>query len=229
MDSFVPFLHHFNCLHIHHLVLQLCLPRILPVCLPDVLLQKTSDVSMPLQSAPNVWILTTAPSAMTTTVTLICPGETTLFIQMRKPIHILCLPPACCAKSPNFHLPPCSEGPPLEVNISLDMANLNMIDISSMNFCIWQHLKQHRNKSQLQHLASIPSVAVGELYSHMAKGIHHITPFTSPEVSTEDTDSIWTLFLHTGVSVTAIGLLIPAGLGIFCCYFFWCQPARLAC
>ena len=28
--------------------------------------------------------------------------------------------------------------------------------------------------------------------------------------------------------VTAIGLLIPAGLGLFCCYFFWCQPARLA-
>ena len=27
----------------------------------------------------------------------------------------------------------------------------------------------------------------------------------------------------------AIGLLIPAGLGIFCCYFFWCQPARLVC
>ena len=27
----------------------------------------------------------------------------------------------------------------------------------------------------------------------------------------------------------AIGLLIPEGLGIFCCYFIWCQPARLAC
>ena len=27
----------------------------------------------------------------------------------------------------------------------------------------------------------------------------------------------------------ARGLLIPAVLGIFCCYFFWCQPARLAC
>ena len=25
----------------------------------------------------------------------------------------------------------------------------------------------------------------------------------------------------------AIRLLIPAGLGISCCYFFWCQPARL--
>ena len=26
----------------------------------------------------------------------------------------------------------------------------------------------------------------------------------------------------------AIGSLILADLGIFCCYFFWCGPARLA-
>ena len=25
-----------------------------------------------------------------------------------------------------------------------------------------------------------------------------------------------------------MGLLISAGLGVFFCYFFWCQPARLA-
>ena len=62
----------------------------------------------------------------------------------------------------------------------------------------------------------------------MAMGIQHITPFSSEE-STGDTDSIWTLFFHTGVYVMAIELLIPAGLGIFCFYFFWCQPARLAC
>ena len=43
----------------------------------------------------------------------------------------------------------------------------------------------------------------------------------SPENSTGDTDSIWTLFLHTGVYVMAIGSLIPAGLGIFFCYFFF--------
>ena len=29
--------------------------------------------------------------------------------------------------------------------------------------------------------------------------------------------------------VMAIGSFIPAGLWIFCCYVFWCQPARLAC
>ena len=27
----------------------------------------------------------------------------------------------------------------------------------------------------------------------------------------------------------SIGSLIPIGIGLFCCYFFWCQPARLAC
>ena len=106
------------------------------------------------------------------------------------------------------------------------MANLNMINISSMKFQIQWHLEKHWNVTQLQCLASIPSVPVGQLYSHMARGIQHITPFT--EESTVDTDSIWTLFSHTGVYVTAIGLLIPKGLGIFCCYFFWCQAARLA-
>ena len=122
----------------------------------------------------------------------------------------------------NFHLPPHYENSALKVNISLDMANLNMINISSMNFQIWQHLEKHQNESQLQHLASIPSVPVEQLYRHMTNGIQHITPFTSPEESTGDTDLIWTLFSHTGVYVTAMGLLIPAGSGIFCCYFFWC-------
>ena len=42
-----------------------------------------------------------------------------------------------------------------------------------------------------------------------------ITPFMSPDESIDDTASIWTLFSHTGIYVMAIGLLIPAGLGIF--------------
>ena len=219
MDSFVPFLHHYNHLQCHHLALQICMPSISARC--SLQIRKSSDVSMPSQPALNVWILATAPSALSTIVTLICLGETTQFIEVRKPIHILHLPTTCNATSPDFHLPPHYEGPPLEVNISLDMVNLNMINISSINFCLWQHLEKHWNESQLQHLASIPSIPVGHLYSHMAKGIQHITPF-SPDESTGDTDSIWTLFSHMGVYVRAIGSLIPAGLGVFCCYFFWC-------
>ena len=41
-------------------------------------------------------------------------------------------------------------------------------------------------------------------------------PFDMDKESTEHADSIWTLFSHPGIYITAIGLLIPAGLGLFC-------------
>ena len=52
-------------------------------------IRKTLDVSIPSQIAPNVWILTTAPCAVTTAITLICLGETTRFIKVKTPIHVL--------------------------------------------------------------------------------------------------------------------------------------------
>ena len=132
---------------------------------------------------------------------------------MKKPIHVLQLPTACSAASPSFNLPPHYETASSEVYVSLDMANLHMINISSLDLCIWQYLEKCWNESQLQHLVSIPSVPVGQLYRHMAKGFQHITPF-SPEESTGETDSIRTLFSHTEY-VLATGSLIPADLGIF--------------
>ena len=84
-------------------------------------IRKTQNINIPSQIAPNVWILTTAPSAVTTAVTPICPGETTKFLTVKKPIYILHLLPTCSATSPNFHLPPQYEHQPLAVNISLDM------------------------------------------------------------------------------------------------------------
>ena len=75
------------------------------------------------------------------------------------------------------------------------MANLNIIIILSLDFHIWQHLEKHQNKTQLQHLANIPSVPVDQLSRYVINGIQPITPFTSPEESTGDTASIWTLFL----------------------------------
>ena len=184
-------------------------------------IRKTQNISIPSQIAPNVWILTTAPSTVTATITLICPGETTKFLTVKKPIHVLHLPPTCSATSPNFHLPPQYEHQPIAVNISLDMANLNMVNLSSLDFHIWQHLEKHWNKTQFHHLANIPSAPVNQLYKHMINSIHSITPFTSSEESTGDTVSIWALLSHTGVYIMDIRLLIAAGLGIFCCYLFW--------
>ena len=107
------------------------------------------------------------------------------------------------------------------------MANLHMINISALDFCIWQHLRNNRSETQLRHLTTIPLIPVHKIYQHIINSMKHIMPFAMDNESTEDTDSVWTLFSHTGMYVTAIGSLIPAGLGLFCCYFFWCQPARL--
>ena len=68
--------------------------------------RKTQNISIPSSITPNVWILTSAPSTVTTAITLTCPGETTKLITVKKPIHVMHLPPACSATSPHFHLPP---------------------------------------------------------------------------------------------------------------------------
>ena len=121
-----------------------------------------------------------------------------MFIKVEKPIHILRILLACSATSSHFHLPPTYQNSNLEVNISLDMANLNMINMSSLDFHIWQHLKDQRNETQLQHSATIPLIPVNKIYQHIISGIQHITLFSTADESTGDTDSIWTLFLHTG-------------------------------
>ena len=122
---------------------------------------------------------------------------------------------ACSATSSNFYLPPRYETPNLDVNVSLNMANLYMINILALDFCIWQNLRNIRSETQLQHLTTIPLIPVHRIYQHIINSIQQIMPFDMDDESTEDTDSIWTLFSHTGIYVTAIGSLIPAGLGLF--------------
>ena len=189
---------------------------------------KASDTNLPTQIAPDVWILTTPLAAPANTMTLICPEKAMETIIIQKAVHILKLPMACSATSSNFYLPPRYETLTLDVNISLNMANLHMINISSQDFCIWKHLGNNRSDVHLQHLTTIPSIPVDKIYQHLLNNTLPVMPFGMDEESKEHTESIWTLFSHPGVYVTAIGLLIPAGLGLFCCYFFWCQPARLA-
>ena len=109
------------------------------------------------------------------------------------------------------------------------MANLHIINILAQDFHIWQHIESNRCEAQLQHLTTIPSIPVHKIYQHLLNNTQPIRPFDMDKESTEHTDSIWTLFSNTGMYITAIGLLISAGLGLFCCYFFGCWPARLVC
>ena len=127
---------------------------------------------------------------------------------------------ACSATSPNFYLPPRYETPTLDVNISLNMTNLHMLNILAQVFCIWQHLGSNRSDIQLQHLTTIPSIPVHKVYQYLLNSTQPIIPFDTESIA--NNDSIWTLFAHPGIYVSAIGLLIPVGIGLFCCYFFWC-------
>ena len=102
-----------------------------------------------------------------------------------------------------------------------------MINISAHNFCIWQHLGGNRSDVQLHHLTTIPSIPVHKIYQHLLNSTMPIVPFNTE--SSGNTDLIWTLFTHPGIYVSGIGSLIPVGIGLFCCYYFWCRPARLAC
>ena len=68
-------------------------------------IRKTQDVSIPSQLTPGVWILTTPPSGTTTAITLICPGETSKFITIQKPIYILWLPQLTVLQCPTSIYP----------------------------------------------------------------------------------------------------------------------------
>ena len=155
-------------------------------------------------------------------MTLIHPEKAMETMIIQKPVHILKLPTACSATSPNFYLPPRYETPTLDVNMSLNIANLHMINISVQDFHIWKHLGNNRSDVQLQHLMTIPSIPVLKFYQHLLNNTLPVMSFDMDKESTEHTGSIWALFLHPGIYVIAIGSLIPAELGLFCCYFFWC-------
>ena len=181
---------------------------------------KASATNLHTQIEPDVWILATPVTASMNTMTLICPEKSMATISIQKPIHILKLPTACSATSSNFYLPPRYETPTLDVNISLDMANLHMINISAQDFHMWQHLGSNRSDMQIQHLTTIPSIPGHKIYQHLLNSTTPVMPFDTE--STGNIDSLWTLFTHPGIYVSVVGSLIPAGIGLLCCYFFWC-------
>ena len=99
-------------------------------------IRKANSVSIPTPIAPNIWIWTSALTAVSTGIMLIYPEEAPRFIKTLTPILVLQLPPACSATSQYFHLPPCYETHELTINISLNTGNLNVMNISLPEFRI---------------------------------------------------------------------------------------------
>ena len=126
-----------------------------------------NSATIPTPIAPNLWILTSAPKSALTEINLICPDEAPKSIKTQMPIHILCLISACSATSQYFHLPSQYENHQLMINISLNTAKLNLMNISPPDFRIRQNLEDHWSGSQLHHLDNIPSVPIDQLYKHI--------------------------------------------------------------
>ena len=83
----------------------------------------------------------------------------------------------------------------LNVNVSLDMANLQMINITALHFPIWQHLGNNQSDMQLQHLVTIPSIPVHKVYQHLLNSTMQLTHFnTDPS---EDTDFLYGVYSPT--------------------------------
>ena len=163
---------------------------------------KATTTSLPTQITPNVWILATPASAPTNTISLICPEKPMETIPIRQPLHVLKLPTACSATSAHFYLPPRYETPVLNINVSLDMANLQTVTMTTLHFHIWQHMGRNHSKTQLQHLATLPSIPVHKVYQHLLNSSLHLTPFNMKP--SEDTNTLWNLFTHPGIYVSAL-------------------------
>ena len=144
----------------------------------------------------------------TDTLSLICPEKPLETIPIRQPLHVLKLPMACSATSANFYLPPRYETPTLNVNVSLNMANLQAINITALHFHIWQHMGRNLSETELQHLATIPSIPVHKVYQHLFNDSLQLTPFNMQP--SEDTNTLWDLFTHPGIYISALGSLIPS-------------------
>ena len=108
---------------------------------------KASTTFLPTQITPNVWILATPTSVPTDTIILICPEKPMETIPIRQLLHVLKLPIACSATSAHFYLPPRYETPVLNINVSLDMANLPVVNITTLHFHIWQHMGRNHTET----------------------------------------------------------------------------------
>ena len=96
--------------------------------------RNTCSTTIPTPITSNLWILTSTTELDSEGNTLICPHQAPESIKVQKPIHVLYLPPAFSATSQCFHLPPQYENHQMTINISFNTANLNTMNITSLEF-----------------------------------------------------------------------------------------------
>ena len=59
---------------------------------------------------------------------------------------------------------------------------------------------RNHSETELQHLATLPSIPVHKVYQHLLNNSLPLTPFNMQP--SEDTNTLWKLFTHPGIYVS---------------------------
>ena len=110
------------------------------------------------------------------------------------------------------------------MNVSLDTANINTFNISSLDFRIWQYFSSNWTPPHLQKLTNVPEVPGTQLYRDMINASEPIHSFT---IKDDDKDSslIQTILKHPGTYTGTIGMIFAVCIGVYSFKRFCIRPA----
>ena len=137
-------------------------------------------------------------------------------------------PPACSATFRYFHLPPCYKDHTIMMNVFLGTANINAINISILDFQIWQHFNSNWTSPHVQKLVDVPEVPVRQLYKHMINMSEPVHSFTITD-DDKDPSLVWTILTHLWTYTWTIDMIFVVSIGVYCFKRFWFRPATPKC
>ena len=101
------------------------------------------------------------------------------------------------------------------MNVSLDTANINAGNISTLDFKIWQHFNSNWTQTHLQIIANVLEVPATKLYRDMINISEPIYSFTVKD-DDEDPSLMWSILMHPGTNIGTIGMISVVCIGVYC-------------
>ena len=156
----------------------------------------------------NPWILILSPTTKGSTITMICPSKALSSSLLKQPVYILKLPSTCSATSMHFHLTPHYENHVVTMYVSLDKANLDTINVSTLDFYIWQHFDNNWTMVHMQKLVDTPEVPLAQFYKHMIGQSEPILPFEVNQDMKEGSSLTWKILIHPGTYMGTVVMIL---------------------
>ena len=111
--------------------------------------------------------------------------------------------------------PPHYEDHSVVMNVSCNAAIINVINISTLDFRIWQYFSRNWTQPHLQKLTNVPELSVTQLYRYMINTSETIHSFTIKD-DDEDSSLLWIILKHPGTYIGTIGMIFAVCIGVYC-------------